>query len=61
LDTRKKKGEDLPREAVKAVYDIEADDRRMRHLLSLSQEEIGPAFDRLRKEFPGEGNSRTRR
>jgi len=52
LDTRKKKGEELLREAVKAVYDIEADDRRMRNLLSLSQEEIGPAFDRLRKEYP---------
>ncbi len=52
LDTRKKKGDDLLREAVKAVYDIEADDRRMRDLLNLSQEEIGPAFDRLRKEYP---------
>jgi len=44
--------EDLLLEAVKSVYDIEADDRRLRRLLDLAPDEQGPYFDRLRKEYP---------
>ncbi len=40
-------------EAVKALYDIEADDARMRRtLLSLPEAERAAAFHRLRKEYP---------
>ena len=36
----------------RAIYDIEADDRRMRNLIEVNQEERGNYFDRLRKEYP---------
>ena len=45
-------GEDLLRKAVLTVYDIEADDARLRHLLSMQEAERGPYFDRLRREYP---------
>ncbi|HOE66321.1 MAG TPA: 4-phosphoerythronate dehydrogenase PdxB [Candidatus Hydrogenedentes bacterium] len=40
------------REAVRKVYDIRRDDAAMRTLLDAPQEERGPRFDRLRKEYP---------
>lgn len=44
--------EDVLREAVLTVYDIEADDRRMRAIRELPTADCGPAFDRLRKNYP---------
>lgn len=44
--------EDVIREAALKVYDIEADDARMRELAKLPADQVGPAFDRLRKEYP---------
>ena len=38
--------------AVKAIYDIEADDSNMREILSQKNEDIGPFFDKLRKTYP---------
>jgi len=40
------------REAVFHVYDIRADDARLRGLLELPQEERAAAFDQLRKDYP---------
>jgi len=41
------------RDAVKAAYDIEADDARLREVTgSTSEEERGDGFDRLRKTYP---------
>lgn len=37
---------------VSRVYDILADDKRMRALLTMPSAERGPYFDRLRKEYP---------
>jgi erythronate-4-phosphate dehydrogenase len=45
-------GEDGLRQAVLAVYDIEADDAALRRLANLPVAEQGPYFDRLRKEYP---------
>lgn len=40
-------------QAIRATYDIAADDRRMRDaLLSASADQVGAAFDRLRKTYP---------
>lgn len=44
--------EDLLRCVVLTVYDIEADDSRLRELTHLPAEERGPYFDRLRKDYP---------
>jgi erythronate-4-phosphate dehydrogenase len=40
------------REAVFRVYDVRADDARLRGLLMLTPEEQPAAFDRLRKDYP---------
>jgi erythronate-4-phosphate dehydrogenase len=40
------------REAVFRVYDVRADDARLRGLLMLTPEERPAAFDRLRKDYP---------
>jgi erythronate-4-phosphate dehydrogenase len=40
------------REAVRRVYSIERDDAALRHTATLPSPERGPAFDRLRKEYP---------
>ncbi len=40
------------REVVRQVYDIEADDARLRAIIDLTPDERGPCFDRLRKEYP---------
>jgi erythronate-4-phosphate dehydrogenase len=44
--------EDVLREAVLTVYDIEADDRRLRAMAGLPDGERVAYFDRLRKEYP---------
>lgn len=40
------------RGVVKRLYDIEADDRRLRETLALDDKERTKAFDRLRKDYP---------
>ncbi len=42
----------LLRETVRTVYDIEADDARMRKLLDLPEDRRPAYFDTLRKEYP---------
>ena len=44
--------EDVLRKACLTVYDIEADDARLRGLADMPEAERGPYFDRLRKEYP---------
>jgi len=44
--------EDIIREAVLSVYDIEADDRALRRILRVKSDERGAFFDSLRKEYP---------
>ena len=44
--------EEAVRGAVRAVYDIMADDAAMREILEAPDHERGPIFDRLRKEYP---------
>jgi erythronate-4-phosphate dehydrogenase len=45
-------GRTAVREAVRAAYDIRADDRRLRAALEVPRGERGAAFDRLRHEYP---------
>lgn len=52
IDASGKDVEDVLREAALTVYDISADDERMRGLLGLNAAEVGSAFDRLRREYP---------
>ena len=52
INASRRGSEDVLREAVLTVYDIKADDARIRGLVDLDRHEIGPAFDRLRKEYP---------
>jgi len=47
-----RQGEDVIREAVLTVYDIEADDARMRKIVNLPEDERGKYFDYLRKTYP---------
>jgi erythronate-4-phosphate dehydrogenase len=44
--------EDALRDLVLTVYDIEADDRRLRQIIELSPSERGVYFDQLRKTYP---------
>ncbi len=44
--------EAVARAAVRGVYDIEADDRRMRAILALPADKRGAQFDALRKQYP---------
>jgi len=44
--------EDALRDLVLAVYDIEADDRRLRKIVSMPSNERGAYFDHLRKTYP---------
>jgi erythronate-4-phosphate dehydrogenase len=44
--------EDVLRDLVLTVYDIEADDQRLRAIVGLPPAERGPHFDRLRKTYP---------
>jgi erythronate-4-phosphate dehydrogenase len=43
---------DLLEPIVKAVYDIEADDERLRELIALPEEKRSRHFDQLRKHYP---------
>lgn len=52
LDAAGRNDEDVLREAALTVYDIEADDRRLRAIADLPADERGAYFDRLRKEYP---------
>jgi erythronate-4-phosphate dehydrogenase len=52
LDASGRDDEDVLREAALTVYDIEADDRRLRTIAGLPAGERGAYFDRLRKEYP---------
>ncbi len=40
------------RQLLRRIYDIEADDARLRKLADLPADQQGPHFDRLRKEYP---------
>jgi erythronate-4-phosphate dehydrogenase len=44
--------EETLREVVERVYSIEGDDAALRATMGLPEAERGPAFDRLRKEYP---------
>ncbi len=44
--------EDVLREIVKPVYDIEADDRRMRSIDGADTKRLATEFDRQRKDYP---------
>jgi len=44
--------EDALRDLVLTIYDIEADDQRMRKILELPPAEQGPYFDHLRRTYP---------
>jgi len=52
IDASGRDPEDVLREAVLTVYDIEGDDRRLRAVKELPAGERGARFDRLRKEYP---------
>jgi erythronate-4-phosphate dehydrogenase len=52
FDAAGRADEDVLREAALTVYDIEADDRRLRVIADLPAGERGAYFDRLRKEYP---------
>ncbi len=54
IDVSRLKGDpqDVLRQVCAAVYDIEADDARLRRLLRMEESERGAYFDRLRKEYP---------
>ena len=52
LDATGRDDEDVLLEAALTVYDIEADDRRLRAIAGLPAGERGAYFDRLRKEYP---------
>lgn len=40
------------RQILRRIYDIEADDARLRRLADLPADQQGPYFDKLRKEYP---------
>ena len=52
LTAAERPGEEVLREAVKAIYDIEADDARLRQAASLAPSDRGKRFDELRKTYP---------
>ena len=52
VDATGRSDEDVLREVALTVYDIEADDRRLRAIAGLPAGERGAYFDRLRKEYP---------
>jgi len=52
LDATGRDDEDVLREAALTIYDIEADDRRLRAIADLPAGERGAYFDRLRREYP---------
>ena len=52
VEVRGRHDEAVLREVVKALYDIEADDRRFRETAALDEAMRVKAFDRLRKDYP---------
>ena len=44
--------EEILWETIRKVYDIEKDDFSLRKITGLKEEERGPYFDSLRKEYP---------
>jgi len=52
INAGRKSEEEVIREAVRKIYDIKDDDKRMREILRLAEKERGEMFDRLRKEYP---------
>jgi erythronate-4-phosphate dehydrogenase len=52
MDTHQKNDEEILREIVTKIYDVEADYRRMRQLLTAPPEERPRLFDGLRKNYP---------
>jgi len=52
INAGRKSEEEIIREAVRKIYDIKEDDKRMREILRLAAKERGAMFDRLRKEYP---------
>ncbi|MBN1344994.1 MAG: 4-phosphoerythronate dehydrogenase PdxB [Phycisphaerae bacterium] len=52
IDAAGRRDQDVLREAVKSVYDIEADDARLRAVLDTPSAERGKRFDQLRKDYP---------
>jgi len=52
INAVRKSEEEVIREAVRKIYDIKEDDKRMREILRLPAKERGEMFDRLRKEYP---------
>jgi erythronate-4-phosphate dehydrogenase len=52
INAGRKRDEELIRDAVRKIYDIRDDDKRMREILRLPEKERGEMFDGLRKEYP---------
>jgi erythronate-4-phosphate dehydrogenase len=52
INAGRKDEEEVTREAVRKIYDIRDDDKRMREILRLPEKERGEMFDGLRKEYP---------
>ena len=52
VDAERRNGEDVLREIVSTLYDIEADDARLRAVRDLAAGERGACFDQLRKTYP---------
>jgi erythronate-4-phosphate dehydrogenase len=52
LKARGRHDEDVIRDAVLTVCDVEADDASMRKILQLPDEDRGAYFDKLRREYP---------
>jgi len=52
INAGRKDEEEVTREAVRQIYDIRDDDKRMREILRLPEKERGEMFDGLRKEYP---------
>ncbi len=52
IDVSGRRDQDVLREVVRRVYDLEADDARLRDIIDLPAEDRGRQFDALRKEYP---------
>jgi len=52
MDVAGRPDQDVLRDVVRRVYDLEADDARLRGIIDLPAEDRGRRFDALRKEYP---------
>jgi len=52
IDACGRSDQDILRDVVRRVYDIEADDAHLREIIHLPPDARGSRFDRLRKEYP---------